>query len=100
MTKLIQWMLFLFSGLLFWISCLNLLPTDLVYDSNGDPIPSLLSFVVRALPVLTIVLFGLYSLVVIGYRVSSFNDCQNESDALKLEIDAARKALTAKGYKF
>ncbi|XP_075241623.1 dolichol-phosphate mannosyltransferase subunit 3-like [Convolutriloba macropyga] len=100
MTKLMQWFLTLVAGVSVWILLLTMLPTDIVYSSSASTIDSIISLCIRFLPIVAIVLFGLYSLAVIGYRVASFNDCQKESDALKLEVEAAKKSLLAKGYKF
>ena len=96
MIKLFQWLLAVSVGLAGWLFCLFHLP-DQIISKEIDPF---LYLAVQYLPVLALILFGLYSLMVIGYRVGSFNDCKSDSEALKLEIDAAKKALTAKGYKF
>ena len=41
-----------------------------------------------------------YSVVVILYRVATFNDCNEAAIELKQQIEEARKDLKSKGFKF
>ena len=92
MTKLLQWLCFL--GLIFgiWISLLtDILPIN-ISKSVKD--------VVLPFPFYMIIVFGCYSLIVIGYRVLTFNDCEDAAESLRKEIQEARKDLSRKGFKF
>ncbi|XP_071815564.1 dolichol-phosphate mannosyltransferase subunit 3-like [Apostichopus japonicus] len=91
-TKLVQWLtLFtLFSSV--WLSLvLKLIPVEL------DP---RIMDVLWPLPIYLLVVFGSYSLATIGYRVATFNDCDEAAESLKQEIKEAREDLTRKGFKF
>ena len=48
-------------------------------------------------PVLLVILFGVYSLVTLIYRVATFNDCEAAAKELQEEIAEAKKELKAKG---
>ncbi|GFT34697.1 dolichol-phosphate mannosyltransferase subunit 3 [Nephila pilipes] len=52
------------------------------------------------LPVYGVIGFGLYSLVIVLYRVFTFNDCPEAAKELKMEIEMAKKDLAKKGFKF
>ncbi|KAH8358710.1 hypothetical protein KR093_001879 [Drosophila rubida] len=55
---------------------------------------------IQLLPLLLIVLFGIYSVVTVLYRTFTFNDCPEAAKELQAEILEARKDLIAKGFKF
>lgn len=52
------------------------------------------------LPIYCIILFGCYSLLVIGYSIYNFNDVDYAVNELNNDIDNARKRLVQKGFKF
>lgn len=54
----------------------------------------------KKLPLLFVVAFGLVSLVILVYRVLTFNNCDDAANELKNEIEEARKDLKSKGFKF
>ncbi|CAG5118027.1 unnamed protein product [Candidula unifasciata] len=56
--------------------------------------------IIVVLPLYLLISFACYSLAVIGYRVATFNNCEEASIELKQEIEAARKDLEKKNYKF
>ncbi|XP_032233204.1 dolichol-phosphate mannosyltransferase subunit 3 [Nematostella vectensis] len=91
MTKLLQWLSF--GGLAFtlWISLLLGFPLKLSHQMREVVLP---------LPVYAVIVFGCYSLAVVGYRVATFNDCVEASDSLQKEILEAREDLESKGFKF
>ncbi|XP_046840519.1 dolichol-phosphate mannosyltransferase subunit 3-like [Xenia sp. Carnegie-2017] len=92
MTKLMQWLCFF--GLVFtiWMTLLaDILPLSISKD---------LKDVVLPFPIYMVLVFGCYSLMVIGYRVLTFNDCEDAAESLKKEIQEARKDLTMKGFRF
>ena len=43
--------------------------------------------VIFYLPIYLLIVFGCYTLFTIGYRVSSFNDCNESAISLKKEIE-------------
>ncbi|KAH8273097.1 hypothetical protein KR018_000650 [Drosophila ironensis] len=55
---------------------------------------------IQLLPVLLLVLFGLFSVWTVLYRTFTFNDCPEAAKELQEEILEARKDLTAKGFRF
>lgn len=56
--------------------------------------------VVFASPIYLLITFACYSLAVVGYRVTTFNDCIEASAELKAQIEQARQDLTRKGFNF
>lgn len=62
-----------------------------------------LSFVIELkgiilfLPLIIVLLFGLYSAVVILYRVFTFNNCENAAVELQEQIEEAKRDLQSKG---
>ncbi|XP_028398424.1 dolichol-phosphate mannosyltransferase subunit 3-like [Dendronephthya gigantea] len=92
MTKLLQWVCVL--GLIFtiWIT--------LLMDILPFPISKEIKDVLLPFPLYMVIVFGCYSLVVIGYRVITFNDCEDAADSLRKEIQEARKDLSRRGFKF
>lgn len=92
MTKLTEWIVF--AGLAFsiWITLLtDILPLKVSYKAKE---------VIWPMPVYALIVFGCYSLATIGYRVATFNDCEEASESLKQEIKDAREDLSRKGFKF
>ena len=65
-----------------------------------DGISDTLQQMVFPLPFAALVVFGVYSLCVIIYRVITFNDCVEAAEELKKQIKEARKELTQKGMTF
>jgi len=58
------------------------------------------TFFVLTLPLYFLVLFGCYTLVMIGYHMIILQDCKEAQDELLDEIKNARTFLTSKGMKF
>merc|ERR1711894_153760 len=92
MTKLMQWLtVFIIYGAVLGVALRNRLPMRLTED---------LQFNLIALPIVLIILFGLYSVGVISYRVATFNGCENDATLLKQEIVEAKNDLFSKGFEF
>ncbi|KAK2157630.1 hypothetical protein LSH36_188g10003 [Paralvinella palmiformis] len=92
MTKLLQWLTVLFLFLAVWLGLVtNHIPV--VFSDAAKE-------VVYFLPIYLLMAFACYSLAVIGYRVTTFNDCVQAADELKQEIKEAKKDLTRKGFVF
>ncbi|CAH1265548.1 DPM3 [Branchiostoma lanceolatum] len=51
-------------------------------------------------PMYLLMTFACYSLATIGYRVATFNDCEDAAKELQQEIEEARRDLMKKGLKF
>ncbi|XP_014277665.1 dolichol-phosphate mannosyltransferase subunit 3 [Halyomorpha halys] len=92
MTKLIEWLCFLIVYIVTWLLILN------KYINLN--IPDSWSSVIVFFPVYTVFLFGVYSLIVVLWRVYSFNDCPEAAKELQQQIKAAREDLKLKGLKF
>ncbi|GFR07009.1 dolichol-phosphate mannosyltransferase subunit 3 [Trichonephila clavata] len=89
MTKLAEWLAGVTLITAIWFCFLS---NDILL--NRYDIHSLL------LPVYGVIGFGVYSLVIILYRVFTFNDSPEAAKELKMEIEMAKKDLAAKGFKF
>ncbi|KJE97668.1 hypothetical protein CAOG_07775 [Capsaspora owczarzaki ATCC 30864] len=93
-TKLQQFTLvFGFVSAVWTVFLLNLQPAAL------KPSPAV-SQIIPALPFVALVAFCAYSLMAIGYRLATFNDCNEASQELQQEVKLARADLSAKGFKF
>ncbi|CAI8036994.1 Dolichol-phosphate mannosyltransferase subunit 3, partial [Geodia barretti] len=78
-TKLVQWLTL--AGLFFaaW--------TSLIFEILPVQLSHAMYRVVLILPLYLLICFGSYSLATIGYRLTTFNDCEGASD----ELVAVRK---------
>jgi len=91
MTKLAEWLTGLAVVLAIWFSVLTQNLWNLSIDYPN------LTFL---WPLLLLVLFGIYSVFVICYRVATFNDCPEAADELQKQIIEAKEDLKKKGLKF
>ncbi|XP_060558037.1 dolichol-phosphate mannosyltransferase subunit 3-like isoform X2 [Ruditapes philippinarum] len=92
LPKLFQWLFVGGTFVALWIGLLlGYIDSD-INDSTKD--------IILFLPVFVIVAFAMYSVVVIAYRVATFNDCLQDSIDLKQDIEDAKKDLKSKGFKF
>ncbi|XP_019618462.1 PREDICTED: dolichol-phosphate mannosyltransferase subunit 3-like [Branchiostoma belcheri] len=91
MTKLLQWLLGVGLLLGTW-ACLvwDLVPAQLTPQWKE---------VVWVAPMYLLMSFACYSLATIGYRVATFNDCEDAAKELQQEIEEARRDLAKKGLK-
>lgn len=91
MTKLMEWLALLTVIIGVWFTIL----TQNIYNLAIDfPNASFLW------PLGLVVLFGLWALTVIVYRVITFNDCQEAAEELQQQIKEAKEDLKKKGLKF
>ncbi|XP_068108627.1 dolichol-phosphate mannosyltransferase subunit 3 [Hyperolius riggenbachi] len=92
MTKLAEWLLglILLGGA--WVT--------LTFDLLGLNIPKACWEVVWPFPVYLLVAFGCYSLGTVGYRVATFNDCEDAAHELQAQIREAKKDLKGRGLNF
>ncbi|XP_022095928.1 dolichol-phosphate mannosyltransferase subunit 3-like [Acanthaster planci] len=91
-TKLVQWItaLVLFASI--WCA--------FVFDLVPIQVDARMKEVIVPLPVYLLIVFACFSLATIGYRVATFNDCEEAAESLKKEIEEARKDLKKKGFRF
>lgn len=92
MTKLMQWLL--------GLSLLGVVWALVSYDLLDLNLPQTFRDVAWPMPAYLLVSFGCYSLAVIGYRVATFNDCEEASQELRRHIEEARADLRRKGLRF
>ncbi|KAI5730628.1 dolichol-phosphate mannosyltransferase subunit 3 [Diaphorina citri] len=92
MTKLLEWLTGTTLFLAVWLSVvMNDLNLDIVKNNINIIVP---------LPLIIIALFGVYSIIVVLWRVYNFNDCKEAAQELQTEIKEAKEYLSKKGYKF
>ncbi|KAL8184510.1 UNVERIFIED_CONTAM: Dolichol-phosphate mannosyltransferase subunit 3 [Gekko kuhli] len=93
MTKLLQW--------LFALALLGGTWATLTLNLLGlGPLPPPVYQVLWALPTYLLVTFGCYSLGTVGYRLATFNDCEEAARELQAQIREARDDLARRGMKF
>ncbi|XP_006007334.1 dolichol-phosphate mannosyltransferase subunit 3 [Latimeria chalumnae] len=92
MTKLTEWLL--------GLALLGALWAALTFDLLGLSLPRQYYEVVWPFPVYLLVAFGCYSLATVGYRVATFNDCDDAAKELQDQIKEAKKDLASKGFRF
>jgi len=88
MTKLMQWLTLLLAIAVMWMAAYT-----------NTLIPQFRTEILWT-PVMMVVLFGLYSVFTIAYRVATFNDCEDASKELQRQIGEAREDLRSKGFNF
>ncbi|XP_016936623.2 dolichol-phosphate mannosyltransferase subunit 3 [Drosophila suzukii] len=92
MTNLQRW---LFYASLFAVPYLSM-----VLGAVQTQLTSKYFLHIQLLPLLLLVIFGLYSVWTVLYRTLTFNDCPEAAKELQDEILEARKDLIAKGFRF
>ncbi|NXS12251.1 DPM3 mannosyltransferase, partial [Neodrepanis coruscans] len=91
MTKLGQWL----CGL----ALLGSAWAALALAPPGLQPPAPLRQALLPLPVYLLVAFGCYSLATVGYRLATFNDCEEAAAELQEQIRAARADLRRRGLR-
>ncbi|XP_076864246.1 dolichol-phosphate mannosyltransferase subunit 3 [Brachyhypopomus gauderio] len=91
MTKLLEW----FVAVLLVGGVWGLVTFDLL----DFQLPTVYREVVWPMPVYLLVVFGCYSLATVGYRVATFNDCEEAARELQAQIQEAKEDLKKKGLK-
>ncbi|KAM6899711.1 dolichol-phosphate mannosyltransferase subunit 3 [Xenentodon cancila] len=91
MTKLMQW--------LFGVSLLGTAWALVSFDLLDLSLPRTCREVALPMPFYLLVSFGCYSLATVGYRVATFNDCEEAARELKEQIKEAQEDLKKKGLK-
>ena len=91
--KLFQWLLGVGAILSVWLAVV----LEYININSSDSFKTLF---ILPLPIILLVIFAIYSLAVIIYRVSIFNNCEEASEELKKQIEEAKVDLKKKGFKF
>ncbi|CAH0399596.1 unnamed protein product [Chilo suppressalis] len=91
MTKLLEWLSVLSAMFAVWYSLIGGYVKHPLIEKNINLI--LIS------PLIFVVLFGLYAVTVVLYRVFTFNNCEEAAKELQNEIAEARKDLLDRGLK-
>ncbi|XP_037651530.1 dolichol-phosphate mannosyltransferase subunit 3 [Sebastes umbrosus] len=91
MTKLLEWLL----GVSVVVAAWALVSFDLL----DLKLPHSYREVAWPMPLYLLVSFGCYSLATVGYRVATFNDCDQASRELQEQIREAKEDLRKKGLK-
>ena len=92
MTKLAQ-----------WLSVLALLGSAwaaLALSPAGLQLPAPYRQALLPLPVYLLVAFGCFSLATVGFRLATFNDCEEAAAELQEHIAMARADLRQRGLRF
>ncbi|KAG7259762.1 hypothetical protein CRUP_011861 [Coryphaenoides rupestris] len=92
MTKLLEWV--------FGVSVLGAAWACVTFDLLSVSIPGAYREVAWPLPLYLLVSLGCYSLATVGYRLATFNDCEDAAKELQAQIKEAQEDLRKKGFKF
>ncbi|XP_044763150.1 dolichol-phosphate mannosyltransferase subunit 3 [Coccinella septempunctata] len=92
MTKLMEWLTAISALISLWVALLT--------NKIGNDFTKQHHQFILYLPIILIILFGLYALTVVLYRTFTFNNCEEAAAALKKEIQEAKSSLKAMGYIF
>lgn len=91
MTKLVEWLLGVSAVLVAW--------AVVSFDLLELSLPQTYRTVAWPMPLYLLVSFGCYSLATVGYRVATFNDCEEAAKELQEQIKEAKEDLKKKGLK-
>ncbi|XP_044192522.1 dolichol-phosphate mannosyltransferase subunit 3 isoform X1 [Thunnus albacares] len=91
MTKLLEW--------LFAVSVVVAAWALVTFDLLDLSLPQTYREVAWPMPLYLLVSFGCYSLATVGYRVATFNDCEEAAKELQGQIAEAKEDLRKKGLK-
>ncbi|XP_030757291.1 dolichol-phosphate mannosyltransferase subunit 3 [Sitophilus oryzae] len=92
MTKLMEWIFVAGALGAIWLALL----TNKIENIFVKDYYQLLLFS----PIIFIVLFGIYALIIVLYRVFTFNNCNEAADELQKEIQEAKVDLQRQGFYF
>ncbi|XP_055904480.1 dolichol-phosphate mannosyltransferase subunit 3 [Eupeodes corollae] len=92
MTNLVRWLMY--AGI-FAVPYLCIVTGQIQTETTEKYL-----FHIQILPIILVILFGVYAATTVIYRTLTFNDCPEASKELHEEIEEARRDLIAKGFKF
>ncbi|XP_045469113.1 dolichol-phosphate mannosyltransferase subunit 3 [Harmonia axyridis] len=90
MSKLMEWLTALSVLVSLWIA----ISTNKIGNNFTKQHPQLILY----LPLILIILFGLYAMVIVLYRTFTFNNCVKAAAELKMEIQEAKSSLKSLGF--
>lgn len=89
MTKLLEWISVLSAFFAIWYSFVGGFVQHPLIDKWMN--------IIMISPIILVILFGIYAVTVVLYRVFTFNDCEDAAKELQAEILEAKKDLKEKG---
>lgn len=92
MTKLLEWISVLSAFFAVWYSLIGGYVKHPFIDNNMT--------LILVSPILFVILFGLYAVTVILYRVLTFNNCEEAAKELQAEIIEAKNDLRDRGLRW
>lgn len=84
---------------LFIVLLLGVVWTLVTFDLLDLSLPRTYREIAWPMPVYLLVSFGCFSLATVGYRVATFNDCEEAARELQEQIKEAKEDLRKKGLK-
>ncbi|XP_030026560.2 dolichol-phosphate mannosyltransferase subunit 3 [Manduca sexta] len=92
MTKLLEWISVISAVFAVWYS--------LIGGYVRHPLIEKYMNIILVSPILFVILFGLYAVTVVLFRVFTFNNCEQAAKELQQEIIEAKKDLHDKGLRW
>lgn len=92
MTKLLEWISITSAVFAVWYSLVGGYVKHKYIEEN-------MNFIMIS-PIIFVILFGLYAVIVVLYRVFTFNNCEDAAKELQAEILEAKKDLYNKGVRW
>lgn len=92
MTKLLEWISVTSAVFAVWYSLVGGYVKHKLIEDN-------MTLVVVS-PIIFVILFGLYAVTVVLYRVFTFNNCEEAAKELQEQIVEAKRDLQEKGLKW
>lgn len=92
MTKLLEWISVTSAVFAVWYSLVGGYVKHKYIEEN-------MTFILIS-PIIFVILFGLYAVTVVLYRVFTFNNCESAAKELQAEILEAKRDLHNKGLRW
>ena len=92
MTKLLEWISVTSAVFAVWYSLVGGYVKHKLIEENIN--------LIIISPIIFVILFGLYAVTVVLYRVFTFNNCEDAAKELQAEILEAKKDLHDKGLRW
>ncbi|CAK1581332.1 unnamed protein product [Parnassius mnemosyne] len=92
MTKLLEWISVISAVFAVWYSLIGGYVKHPMIEQNMN--------LIIVSPIIFIILFGLYAVAVVLYRVFTFNNCEDAAKELQAEILEAKKDLHDRGLRW
>ncbi|KAF6201026.1 hypothetical protein GE061_005473 [Apolygus lucorum] len=91
MSKLVEWVGYFVAGLSMWYMLLtNSIKSEVLREWRDF---------IAISPLILVILFGVYAVFVVLWRVATFNDCPEAAKELQEQIVQAKADLKKKGLK-